>query len=104
MHTNLAQPSPGLKRLQTLGLRLAPADIPAVPWGRWQVVDRVNGCYHVSRESASGAKTEALTNAVGRTKIFRSRLLAEQACAHHNFKATAQALSAEPLLANGGAR
>lgn len=97
------QPSAGLQRLQTLGLRLAPADKPTIAWNAWQVVARTNG-YHVSRESGSGAQTEALTNAVGRTKVFRSRMLAEQACAHHNFKATAEALSAPgSLLAKGGA-
>lgn len=96
--------TPGVQRLQTLGLRLAPADKPAIAWNPWQVVPRAKG-YHVSRESASGAHTEALTNQVGRTKVFRSRMLAEQACAHHNFKATAEALSASgPLAPKGGAQ
>jgi hypothetical protein len=96
-------PTPGLERLQRLGLRLAPASIPAVPWNRWQVVARPNGCFHVSRESASGAKTEAITNAVGRTTVFRSRAQAEKACAKANFTGECERLKAEPLLAGGGA-
>lgn len=66
-----------------LGLRLPRTTIPAVVWCAWQVVERANG-FHVSRESISGARTEALENAVGRTKVFRRRELALAACASAN--------------------
>jgi hypothetical protein len=51
---------------------------PTENWGPWAVIPRSNG-FHVSRESANGTRTEALCNEVGRTKIFRSRALAEAA-------------------------
>jgi hypothetical protein len=66
-----------------LGLRIPRPQQPAVVWNRWAVVAREHG-FHVSRESASGARTEALTNEVGRTKIFRSKALADAACAQAN--------------------
>jgi hypothetical protein len=83
-----------------LGLRLPPAQIPAVSWGRWEVVPRSNG-FHVSRESAGG-RVEVLLNEVRKLKVFRSRPLADKACAAANFDATATALKAEPLLGGKG--
>jgi hypothetical protein len=70
-----------------LGLRIPRPQRPAIAWGRWVVVIREHG-FHVSRESASGARTEALTNEVGRTKIFRSKLLADAACDKANGSAS----------------
>jgi|GEM_PF-6592366 len=61
------------------GLRLAPADVPTVSWLPWQVVERTHG-WHVSRESVSGARTEALRNEVRGVKVFRKRELAQAAC------------------------
>jgi hypothetical protein len=63
-----------------LGLRIARPAQPAIAWLPWQVVDRERG-FHVSREAASGQHiAQALTNEVGKTKIFRKRELAQAAC------------------------
>ena len=86
-----------------LGLRLPPAARPTEAWGPWTVVARAHG-FHVSRESANGARTEALTNEVGRTKIFRSAAKAQLACSATNFDATAQRLRSEPLLGGKAAQ
>lgn len=68
-----------------LGLRIPRPEQPAVAWLPWQVVDRDGGCFHVSREAASGQHIpQALTNEVGRIKIFRKRELAQAACAAAN--------------------
>jgi hypothetical protein len=66
-------------------LRLRASAVPSQSWGKWNVVPRTNG-FHVSRESANGARTEALLNDVGRTKIFRRRELADAACTAANSK------------------
>jgi hypothetical protein len=68
---------------QSLGLRLPAGAVPRESWLPWTVVERTNG-FHVSREAANGARTEALTNAVGRTKIFRKREAAAAACGEAN--------------------
>ncbi len=67
----------------SLGLRLAHTSKPAIAWLPWRVVARTHG-FHVSRESASGARTQALLNTVGRTKVFRKRDHATAACAKAN--------------------
>lgn len=80
-----------------LGLRLAPAAVPATAWNRWTVVARTHG-FHVSRESANGTRTEALLNDVRKVKVFRSEKLAIEACNAANFAADAERLKAEPLM------
>ena len=95
------QPTTTQQRTKAIGLRLPASSIPAVAWGRWEVVPRAKG-FHVSRESANGTRTEALTNEVGRIKVFRKHALAATACAQANFKADAERLSAEPMLSGKG--
>ena len=53
----------------------------AVAWLPWTVVERANGCFHVSRESGGGTQREFLNNTVGRLAIFRKRATADAACA-----------------------
>jgi hypothetical protein len=77
------------------GMRLPPVARSA-GGAQWQVTDRANG-FHVSREADDG-RTETLNNEVGKIRIFRKRMLAEQACAAANFDVTATRLKAEPLL------
>ena len=95
---------PTTRRAPPAGLRIARPAQPVIAWNAWAVVDRANG-FHVSRESASGAHHEALTNEVGRTRIFRKRPLAEQACTNANaaagFAIEAARLAQEPLLQGG---
>jgi hypothetical protein len=67
-----------------LGLRCrAPRTVDDTAWGPWGVVPRAHG-FHVSREAVNGTRTEALTNEVGRTKVFRKRELADAACLRKN--------------------
>lgn len=73
----------GTHALAGLGLRLPRSARPAELWQPWQVITRTNG-FHVSREAANGQRTEALTNSVGRTHIFRKRELAQAACDRAN--------------------
>lgn len=76
-------PHAGLPCVQRLA-DIASDEIDSWPaWQPWTVVVRAKG-FHVSRESIDGARTEALLNDVRRTKVFRSRALAAQACSAAN--------------------
>jgi hypothetical protein len=109
MSASQSQPHSAARDPRALGLRLprtaAPGATNSTTYTAWCVVERVNGCFHVSREArrpGEASRTEALLNAVGRTKVFRVRAAADLACSQANqaaqFAAEAARLAAEPML------
>jgi hypothetical protein len=105
-HSQPNEPRSRAEAIASLGLRLPAASLPralaapGVTWGSWQTVPRAKG-FHVSRESSAG-QVEAILNTVGRTKVFRSQVLADKAAAAENFKTQATQLAREPLLGGKG--
>lgn len=65
------------------------ASEPSFTWNKWEVMPHgadpaAARVFHVLRESKDGTRRETIRNEVGRTKMFRTRANADQACDEAN--------------------